>query len=309
MAMSMGSFASRVVATQVVAKDGTGDFTDIQSAIDALPSAGGVVYIKEGTYSSASTITIDGDKVSVIGAGPSTIISIAATYALQPLFSVTSNNVLLDKFSMARTGIYAAEGIVADAVSNITVREISTSANYGILTVINNSDRIIVTGCSLAHTSDILSAQDSASLSNVVLADNIATSNGSILAANTITDSAITGNVCSGLVGEGIYALTSERNTFSNNIITGVAYLGIHLALGSENVISSNVVLCTKSYGRGILLYSVDDTVVVGNVAKGTVTGLHISQATSNDNVVVGNRLSGFTDGGTDTVDVGNSVV
>jgi len=75
MAMSMGSFASRVVATKVVATDGTGDFTDIQTAIDALPVAGGVVYIKEGTYVITVTITLN-DNVALIGAGYSTKLDI-----------------------------------------------------------------------------------------------------------------------------------------------------------------------------------------------------------------------------------------
>jgi len=69
MAMAGGSFASRVVATRVVATDGTGDFTDIQSAIDDLPSGGGVVYVKEGTYAITSAITITSSNVGLIGAG------------------------------------------------------------------------------------------------------------------------------------------------------------------------------------------------------------------------------------------------
>ncbi|MEK0337769.1 MAG: hypothetical protein QQN41_10090, partial [Nitrosopumilus sp.] len=72
--MSFGSFASRVVATKVVAIDGTGDFTDIQSAIDDLPAGGGVVYIKEGTYTITAGITFPNAAISLIGAGRSTII-------------------------------------------------------------------------------------------------------------------------------------------------------------------------------------------------------------------------------------------
>ncbi|GAI66798.1 unnamed protein product [marine sediment metagenome] len=47
MGMSMGSFATRVIATIVVATDGTGDTDDIQEGIDLLPAGGGVVYIRE----------------------------------------------------------------------------------------------------------------------------------------------------------------------------------------------------------------------------------------------------------------------
>ena len=59
-------------ATVVVAADGSGMTTDIQEGIDMLPVGGGVVYIKEGTYTVTSSITIDKDNVAIMGAGKST---------------------------------------------------------------------------------------------------------------------------------------------------------------------------------------------------------------------------------------------
>ncbi len=70
--MSLGTYAGKVVATVVVAKDGTGDYTTIQEGINALPSGGGVVYVKEGTYQ--ETITISISNTSLIGSGKSTLI-------------------------------------------------------------------------------------------------------------------------------------------------------------------------------------------------------------------------------------------
>ncbi len=75
MAMGAGGFASRVVATAVVATDGTGDFTDIPAAIASLPAGGGVVYIKEGLYIIAASIAITKANTSLIGDGKSTIIA------------------------------------------------------------------------------------------------------------------------------------------------------------------------------------------------------------------------------------------
>ncbi len=43
---------------KVVALDGTGDFDDIEEAINALPSSGGTIFIKDGTYTITNTITI-----------------------------------------------------------------------------------------------------------------------------------------------------------------------------------------------------------------------------------------------------------
>ncbi|KKN28670.1 hypothetical protein LCGC14_0851820 [marine sediment metagenome] len=61
-------------ATFIVALDDSGDFDSIQEAIDALPSTGGVVYIKEGTYDILTEIIINKSNVSLFGAGKSTII-------------------------------------------------------------------------------------------------------------------------------------------------------------------------------------------------------------------------------------------
>jgi len=63
------------VATVVVAADGTGNYLTIQEGVDALPATGGVIYVKEGTYTSATRITINKDTVSIKGAGHGTIIT------------------------------------------------------------------------------------------------------------------------------------------------------------------------------------------------------------------------------------------
>lgn len=76
--MTMGfSVKDQVVATKIVAADGSGQFTDIQAAINDLPAGGGVVYIKEGTYTITSAITILSDNIELHGAGDSTIIYLA----------------------------------------------------------------------------------------------------------------------------------------------------------------------------------------------------------------------------------------
>lgn len=63
-------------ATYIVSTDSnTGDYTDIQSAIDALPSSGGKIFVKAGTYTLTSGIVINKDSVEIEGEGISTVIS------------------------------------------------------------------------------------------------------------------------------------------------------------------------------------------------------------------------------------------
>lgn len=58
----------------VVATDGTGDYDDIQDAIDALPGTGGLVYIKAGTYTVTAMITVNKSNSTIEGQGEASII-------------------------------------------------------------------------------------------------------------------------------------------------------------------------------------------------------------------------------------------
>ena len=77
MAMGMSMKAKFVVATKIVAADGSGDFDDIEKAINDLPSSGGKIYIKEGTYYLTSEILITKSNLTIEGSGPSSIINLS----------------------------------------------------------------------------------------------------------------------------------------------------------------------------------------------------------------------------------------
>ena len=57
------------VATVIVALDGTGDTDSIQEGINLVPSGGGVVFIKEGTYKIASLISLTKSNITLQGTG------------------------------------------------------------------------------------------------------------------------------------------------------------------------------------------------------------------------------------------------
>lgn len=77
-------------ATVVVALDGTGDTENIQEGIDLLPSNGGVVYIKEGTYIITEAIIINSDDIKIQGSGASTIIK--QTTATEQVINATGTS-------------------------------------------------------------------------------------------------------------------------------------------------------------------------------------------------------------------------
>jgi len=124
-------FIDTRIATKIVAADGSGDYSDIQSAIDSLPAGGGLVFIKDGTYTINSPITITKSNVALVGQGPATILALA-------------------------NGVNDSVIKIGDEVSNITdviVSDLSIDGNrlnqtagYGIR-ILANCDRISILKC------------------------------------------------------------------------------------------------------------------------------------------------------------------
>ena len=91
----MACSTDRYTATYVVAPSlgppdcQVADFTDIQTAINALPSAGGKVFVKAGTYVVMQTILIQQSNVQLQGEGMGiTNIVAAATMTASPAIRV-----------------------------------------------------------------------------------------------------------------------------------------------------------------------------------------------------------------------------
>lgn len=95
------------VATVIVAKDGSGDFTDLQTGINALPAGGGKVSVKNGTYELSDVITILTSNVLLEGQGDATIIHLAD--------GINKNMIEV--------------GNGADAISNVIIRDLMLSGN------------------------------------------------------------------------------------------------------------------------------------------------------------------------------------
>ena len=61
-------------SSYVVAADGSGDFTAVQAAVNALPAAGGVITIKPGTYTEVVNITKPNVQLRGLGSDPSQVV-------------------------------------------------------------------------------------------------------------------------------------------------------------------------------------------------------------------------------------------
>jgi len=122
MAMGMSLKTKYAVGTVIVAEDGSGDFIDIESAIDSLPNTGGVVYIKEGTYSISSGITITKSNVSILGAGSSTIINIANG---ETAFTLSADGFTIEDLYFVSTTAQGAEGIDISTYKHVKINRCS----------------------------------------------------------------------------------------------------------------------------------------------------------------------------------------
>ena len=245
--MTAGGFDTRVVATAVVATDGTGDFTDIQTAIDSLPSGGGVVYIKEGTYTLTTGLTVTTDNVAIVGAGKSTIINTTSNI---PLISVTGDDFRIENvfFQGNDTG-FTQVGIKLSSVASGLIEGcwVEDMGAQGIhISVL--TDCIIINNIVSSNSWEGINIVNA---DRVIVKDNICTSNGrdgiSVGGDNCI----VVGNIC-------------RANTEN-----GIELPGINL----KNIINGNQLIDNGDFGIKITNASSDDTILVGNIIRGNTDG------------------------------------
>lgn len=289
--IKMTMFASvkdQIVATKIVAADGSGQFTDIQTAIDDLPSTGGVVYIKEGTYNITSSISITKNNVSLIGAGYSTHISVTNSVC-----AITGTTI----------SYFTIEGIFLS----------SDKVGFAPLIGFTSATECIFKNCWFDD-----SATDAISLDagidclidgNIINCD--ATSSNGIALSSGTRRSIVTNNIIKDAPLKGI----SIGNNADFNIITGNRIEGcsdgIYISDSDSNVVSNNI--CQGCGDNGIEIGSTSDFNTITNNRCDTNTdhGIQIISGTSDKNLVrcnvlIGNTGGGLLDGGEDTLSGAN---
>lgn len=324
-------------ATVVVAADGSGDFTDIQDAIDSLPAGGGVVYIREGIYTITVGLSITTSNVSVIGAGKGTQIRTGAAVGIIKAFNV-SGILISQIYCVSNPPGNATDGIrfqqVTDSVIShcwvedvggaaIRVDTVSTDNKIDSCTLIDSgsegiiitlaSHRCTVTGCVvLDNTSDgIAVGGDFCTITGCVSRNN--TGMGLRI---TATDCTVTGNTMSYNSQDGIFS-QSDRNVISANTASFNVWSGIRLSGADNCAVTGNVCYGNDSGNTagwdGITLLNADNNVISGNrCSENDRFEINVSDVASDKNLIIGNHLIGvahvgaFNDAGTATVAVHN---
>lgn len=274
MAMSMGSFATRTVATIVVAVDGTGDFTDIQDGIDSLPATGGCVYIKEGTYTITAAITLGAANISITGCGYSTHITPAANNVY--VFDLTSA-VRFELNHMRITGT--------------TFLPIPKACLY-----LNNCDDGRILNCWFTATrGDVMEL--AGTYNNLIISDNIFYDVVGWPVRMFSSNCTFSGNRIYGTTTVDGILLAGDNNIIVNNVIVDNARNGIYVNGGESNIINNNMITGNSNMGIHIR-YPAHRNVVVGNYISANDKGIMLVETIGGppeSNIVVSNYVAGNT--------------
>ncbi len=267
--------------TFIVALDGSGDFDDIQEAIDALPNTGGEIYIKEGTYEPNEKIKILKSNVSLIGSGNSTIIKPKINdYIIQigngttTLSKIVISDLQIDGIN--QTG-YPANGIYING----------GASNYITETIIKNCNikNCYWTNIYLEYTE------------NCIIENNLCVSTRvthSIFTDNYNLYIKISGNILdSGTNGLTMWSNT-QYSTIDENIIRNMALYGMELWPVNYSSITGNITEANGDTQIRLICWGVS---VTGNIAKdGGGKGFELSSG--NESTITGNvSLNNTTDG------------
>ena len=242
----------------IVALDGTGDYDTIKDAIKNLPSNGGTIFIKDGTYAETS-IEITKNNVRIEGISPGT-----------PTISLGNNNGILinEKNKIIIKNLRFTGG---DVVGKYAIR-------------LNNSYDCIVENCYLGQMDSL--ELTGGSFKNTIK-NNIFYQGNYLLKISGSNLNIIEGNhMDANLTETGIYLINgSNENIIIGNIINNCMF-PIWILSGQNNVISSNKLTNDDSemYDTAIKNNG-DRTIIIGNNIKGIGFWTPISNTGTNTQI------------------------
>jgi len=280
------------------------DVTAIQSAVNVVEAnGGGTVYIPAGTYRIETTITIDSDKVQVLGAGKSSIIH--AVGGIDAFYVQGSGaGDLLEDIEISNLkikGEYAAEssgrGIRADYVSRLNVNncfvedcaegiQIGLSSVAQHCSIVGNITKDCYIGIRLDDNSQYNEVTKNIVLNSIY--DGIYLCGAADVRYNVVQGNIVVGN------DRGItMATNSNHNSIIGNYVrvetgTQAAIADSSGAMGGYHIINDNIITA------GYLSIDSPYTALKNNLLHGSYCILFV-QATADYSTVEGNYSSGNT--------------
>jgi parallel beta-helix repeat protein len=272
----------------IVATDGSGDYncdgssdeTEINEAITNLPSGGGIVHLKKGTYTIDGIISILKSGVTLEGEGPATIIKAANSSELNRLISVG------DGGSASYSDICIKDLQVDGNGANQSSGNSSPIVIWGTDSYIHK--RVTVKNCWL--TGAKLDCLKMLKAEECIIDGNHFYDNTGTCIFNNHDYNTIVGNT-SYNNGYFYYGSACNYTSITGNISNGDSY-GIYISAGWRDAISGNIITSPSNYG--ISLFGSQRIAVAGNHIYGGSYGILLGNSSSitKYNVITGNTLA-----------------
>lgn len=241
---------------------GSGDEATINTALAA--SAGGKVYLTEGTYTIYDSISVP-NNTTLAGAGNGTVI-------------MFPNGFALERSAIVNTDTATGTGL--------TIRDLNIDGNNGNISTGNgNGIYLVGVGSDTAG-----SVRPGAVITNVVI-NNLY--NGPALASTVVLDNTYGSSVTDSTIGSGNIYIHGRHNTIANNYIFDSSQVGIYLDSADNNTVSGNIVQGTAMWG--IYAYNSNYNTIAGNRISDTGdtnTNDAIYLSTSDSNTITGNIIT-----------------
>jgi hypothetical protein len=266
--------------------DGTGDQTEINSAITSL-SSGGIVYLKQGTYNLSGAITMDNPGVILMGSGVKTVLYKATNFNAN-MINVTANNTEVRDLKVDGNRTVMLSDNQGVSVSNTSLVKldqlfVTDIMHHGINTP--SSSNVIISRCYSQNTGS----------PSVVGADGVG-----IIAGDNAENIKIIDCTTSNTGYHGIQVYTDTRRAFISNC--HVTNPGQTLSTGDALKINPDCddIHVTNSYfGSGP-----NNGLLTATDGPGPIRGLLVENSTFEGFDNTGIRL----DGPTDVVIKGNNI-
>lgn len=201
----------------VVAINGTGDFDNIQEAINSL-KLGGTILIKEGNYNLKTTLLMSYNNLYLKGSGAGTIIQQASDFAGSKLIDInTKTNIKIENLTLKNTKVNTNYGIYINATNTCIINKVIFDSITDYNVWIQASSRNVIISSCLGNINVLwegfVAIVDS-SKCQVVYCSGLDTATGKINLSGNSDNNVILGNISEKVV---IEDATCNKNIVTNN--------------------------------------------------------------------------------------------
>jgi len=262
------------------------NYATIQEAINANETLDGhTIFVDEGIYYENVVVN---KSLSLAGGNRETTIVEGGKKGTA--VNITANRVILTRFTVKNSGPhYPTSGICLDCANFTTVTDnIVKESTYGIELLSSNNSTVNANqivdnqyhGIVLYKSHNNTIGQNNLTRNNSE-AINLVLSDGNYVHDNNMANNA-----------EAIWMDDSFFNIFSNNIILNCTVSFLHVVAAADSVGNSFIGNDINNFNRtqlGLVLYSCNETLIIGNNIKNCEYGLYLAR--SNGNRIYHNNL------------------